>query len=153
MSGDLAQVEMEKYLSGHGVRMTSPRRAVAQAALGFKSNFTAEELVSSVRKRHAEVSRATVYRTLRLMVDAGALKAVDTGTGAQSFLAHFSKKTTLAEMVCVNCGRVETIEAPFMQWYAQGAAQKVGLIALEGRLQVRGECDRLKAGACPHKKV
>jgi len=149
--------QLEKFLMAQGVRVTAPRRKILQQLVayanksqGASQNFTAEQLCEQM-KDDKEVSRATVYRTLKLMADTGALKAIDTGTGAQCYLLQWSRKVPMAELVCMDCGRVEVLEAPFMQWYAQGAAQKAGLTALEGRLQVRGECNRLKnGGTCPH---
>ncbi len=142
--------ELETFLSSQGMRLTATRRQTIAEALAFKESFTAEQLCKVVRKRHKGVSRATVYRTLKLMVEFGALKAIDTGTGTLCFLSQFSRQVPVAELVCVDCGRVEVIDAPFMQWYAQSAAQKGQLQAIEGRLQVKGECLRLKAGQCPH---
>lgn len=144
--------ELETFLSAQGMRLTASRRQVIAQALQFASNFTAEELCAAVSKKHREVSRATVYRTLKLMVECGGLKAIDTGTGTLTYLSQFSRQVPMAEIVCTDCARVEVIEAPFMQWYAQSAAQKCGLSALEGRLQVKGECQRLKAGQCPHNR-
>lgn len=150
MSGSLT--EFESFLSAQGLRLTGQRRQVIAHALEFEGSFTAEALCAAVVKKHKEVSRATVYRTLKLMVERGALKAVDTGSGTITYLSQFSRQVPMAEIVCTDCARVEVIEAPFMQWYAQSAAQKCGLSAVEGRLQVKGECQRRKAGACPHQR-
>lgn len=145
--------DFESFLTAQGLRLTGQRRQVIAQAFDFKASFTAEELCAAVAKKHKEVSRATVYRTLKLMVERGALKAVDTGSGTTTYLSQFSRQVPMAEIVCNDCARVEVIEAPFMQWYAQSAAQKCGLSAVEGRLQVKGECQKLKAGACPHHRA
>ena len=142
--------ELESFLSAQGLRLTGQRRQVIATAINFSGSFTAEEICAAVGQLHKEVSRATVYRTLKLMVERGALKSVDTGSGTTTYLSQFSRQVPMAELVCIDCSRVEVIEAPFMQWYAQSAAQKGGLSAVEGRLQVKGECQRKKAGSCPH---
>ena len=116
--------EWEKFLLSQGMRITSPRRKGAGAAFGFKDNFTAEELYAHMRRDRKKVSRATVYRTLKLMAEYKVLRTVDTGEGAVTFLTRFSNTVPMVELMCVDCGRVETLEAPFMQWYAQSAAEK-----------------------------
>jgi Fur family ferric uptake transcriptional regulator len=150
---EVSLADLEKFLSQQGMRVTAPRRKLLQVILRFKENFSSEELCRAVQKSSRNIGRATVYRTLKVLVDGGVLKSVDHGRGKISYLLRFSRKTTLAELLCINCGRVEVIEAPFMEWYAQSAAQKCGLQAVEGRLQVQGECLRLKEGRCPHLKV
>ena len=147
---ETARPEWESFLLSSGARVTSARRKVASTAFEFKDNFTAEELYAHMRQAKQKVSRATVYRTLKLLSEYNVLKAVDTGEGVLTFLTRFSKTTPLVELMCTNCGHVETRPAPFMQWYAQSAAEKVGLSAVEGRLLVRGECLRRKNGRCPH---
>src|SRR5262249_31868783 len=63
----------EVALRDRGVRLTAPRRAVLEVVRGTKAPPTAEEVHRMVTRRAPGVSLGTVYRNLRLLVDAGLL--------------------------------------------------------------------------------
>jgi Fur family transcriptional regulator, ferric uptake regulator len=145
-----AQIDFEHFLLEKGLRLTAQRRKIVALALAQPSSFTADELLMAAQRVDGRVARATVFRTLKLMAEAGVLKAVDAGGAGVAYLASFSRKTTLAELICTDCGRISTLEAPFMEWYGRAAAQKCGLEAVDARVQIRGECLHRRQGKCPH---
>ena len=61
----------EVHLHSRALRMTGEREAIARAALERGSHFTVEELTTDVQARGVDASRATVYRTLPLLLEAG----------------------------------------------------------------------------------
>ena len=81
-----------------GYRSTSPRRAVLQAVAGQQRHFTAEKLCGQLPK----VGRATIYRSLKLLVDSGALCRVLLEDGNLHYqLSHHGHHHHL---LCVECG-------------------------------------------------
>lgn len=155
MPNTLAQAmkDFEHFLLEKQLRLTSQRRKIVEVAFSIKESFTAEGLADILRRKYRMSGRATVYRTLKLMAESGLLKTVDTGVGGVSYLSHFSRKTALADIICEDCGHIETLEAPFLEWYVSAAAQRCGLKASEGRLQIKGRCRKaLEGGECPHKR-
>ena len=90
--------QLQEALGEQGYRTTSPRRAVLQAVAGQERHFTAEQL----REQLPEVGRATVYRSLRLLVDSGALCRVLLEDGTLHYqLSHHGHHHHL---LCVECG-------------------------------------------------
>jgi len=145
--------DFEHFLLEKQQRLTSQRRKIVEVAFSIKESFTADSLAEVLRSKHRMSGRATVYRTLKLMAEAGLLKTVDTGVGGVSYLSHFSRKTALADIVCEDCGHIETLEAPFLEWYVSAAAERCGLKASQGRLQIHGRCRKLAEGKkCPHRR-
>src|SRR5436309_14313401 len=63
----------EVALRDRGFRLTAPRHAVLEVVRGIKAHPTAEEVHRLVIRRAPGVSLGTVYRNLRLLVDAGLL--------------------------------------------------------------------------------
>ena len=61
--------ELLDALGEQGYRSTSPRKAIAHAVASQQHHFTAEEL----RQQLPRVGRATIYRSLKLLVDSGVL--------------------------------------------------------------------------------
>lgn len=85
-------------LEGKGYRSTSPRRAVANAIASQERHFTAEAL----RKRLPEVGRATIYRSLKLLVEAGVLCRVLLEDGNLHY--QLSHRGHHHHLLCVECG-------------------------------------------------
>ncbi|MFQ5874607.1 MAG: Fur family transcriptional regulator, partial [Dehalococcoidia bacterium] len=58
---------LAERLEGRGYRITPPRRVVLKAIEGRKGHFTADEICHQA----GGVGRATVFRTMKLLVDLG----------------------------------------------------------------------------------
>ena len=72
------------FIEEKGLRKTVQRDAIIEAAFSTNQHYTAEELLAMARKNEPSVSRATVYRTLPLLVECGVLKEMDFGTPARA---------------------------------------------------------------------
>jgi len=68
-----------EYLEFHGHRLTKPRRELVQHVFSYHDHFTADDLVADVRQKRIRVSRATIYRTLDLLLEAGMLRKIRFG--------------------------------------------------------------------------
>ena len=155
MSDDAPREKFQAYLAQKGLRVTSQRLAIFDAAYAQKEHFTAEQLLDHARAIDDSVSRATVYRTLPLMTESQILREVDIGSGEKFYLHAASGNTQVAQVVCVDCNRIFEIIAPFMEWYGSTVSLKLGLKPISQRLQVSAHCIAYRqTGRCPnrHKK-
>ena len=106
-------------------RITHPRRRVIASIAEKDTNFTAEEL-------HAElngVGRATVYRTIKLLVEQGLLCKISLPDGSPRYMLTMSGHHH--HLVCVSCGLVSEfheseIEQLLSEWEASGKGTVVG---------------------------
>lgn len=97
-TGDLVE-----DLRGQGFKITTPRYRVIERLAGRDGNFTAEELAAEL----APVGRATVYRTLKLLLDQGLICRVVLGHGSVAY--RMSHKVHHHHLVCLGCGATEDI--------------------------------------------
>ena len=96
-------------LEEHGNRMTWPRRQLAATLARRSSSFSVEEVVSEI----PSLGRATVYRTIRLLVEIGILcKAVMPNGSPRYSLDAFHHHH---HVVCVSCGRVDQLRLPAVE--------------------------------------
>lgn len=65
-----------RHLKADGQKYTPERAVVLDAIMRIEGVFEADDLVASVRQTDTRVSKATVYRTLRLLQDAGIVQRV-----------------------------------------------------------------------------
>ena len=90
--------QLLETLGEQGYRDTGPRRAVASAIASKNRHFTAEEL----RDELPNVGRATVFRSLKILVDAGVLCRVLLEDGHLHY--QLSHRGHHHHLLCVECG-------------------------------------------------
>ena len=146
-----AREKFQKFLTQKGLRATSQRLAIFDAAFGEAEHFTADQLLDRARTIDDSVSRATVYRTLPIMTESALLREVDIGSGEKFYRPNRDGATTqVAQVVCLDCDRIFEISAPFMEWYGSTVSSKIGLTPVSQRLQVSAHCDAFRqTGTCP----
>jgi len=127
------------FLSSRGLRITNQRHAIFKAAYESVQHFTAEELLDRAREIDSTVSRATIYRTLPILVESGLIREVDIGKDYKYYMAHRSADTFKAQVFCTDDDRIYEIDAPFMEWYGKAVAAKLGLEVVSQRLQVQAK--------------
>ena len=95
----------EVALRDRGFRLTAPRHALLEVVRGIKTHATAEEVHRLVIRRAPRVRLGTVYRNLRLLVDAGLLGELP---GPR---ARFDANTRAHHhFTCLRCGRIAAIK-------------------------------------------
>ncbi len=91
------------YLRGRGLTFTAERQAVLRQVFAGASHFQADELyLRLARDKARAVSRATVFRTLRLLCECGLLRKV-------AFVdrhSHYEHVFGHAHLICQKCGRI-----------------------------------------------
>ena len=86
--------------------MTPQRLAIFKALEGNISHPTAEDLYRSLAKKYPTLTLATVYQTLKILRDDGALMELYTAGDRR----HYDPETRLhSHAVCTSCGAVEDV--------------------------------------------
>lgn len=137
------------HLAHKGLRVTNQRLAIFEAAQDSEDHFTAENLLLRARKIDHTVSRATVYRTLPILTEGGLVREVDIGKDYKFYYTPRAEEPTQAQVICKDCDKIFEMDAPFLEWYGQSVAKKLGLAVASQRLQVLANCEKLKnEGTC-----
>jgi Fur family ferric uptake transcriptional regulator len=71
---DRPEAKFREFLEIRGEKLTEPRRILVGHIFDSHKHFDADELVADLHNASRRVSRSTVYRTLRLLVEAGLLR-------------------------------------------------------------------------------
>jgi Fur family ferric uptake transcriptional regulator len=129
--------------------MTGQRMAIFEAVFKESSHFTAEELLDKARLIDRTVSRATVYRTLPILVESSLVREVDIGTNLKYYMPNKEQDSHQAQVICNDCQKIFEIPAPFMEWYGSTVSARLGLTPISQRLQVTASCQEFQAtGVC-----
>jgi len=121
-----------------GYRLTAPRRSLAALISEQDGHFTAAELVAEARSRRLGVGRATVFRTLDVLEELGAVERLDLPSGEHAYVgcepAHHH------HVVCSRCGRTLEIEDAGLRALVRDVGRRTGFRIDDHRLELFGVC-------------
>jgi len=136
---DEALARFERFLAGRDLRLTAARRAIIEAVLARSGHFPIEDLVADLRRRGIRGSKATVYRALPLLTEAGILQSAVITGDTKSYEAA-GRGGHHDHLVCRPCGRVVEFEFEAFEILQREIASRYGF-RLEGHLhQLVGTC-------------
>lgn len=121
-----------------GLRVTEPRRSIAALIAEQDGHFTAADLVEAAQTQRLGIGRATVFRTLEVLEDLGAVERLDLPSGEHAYVgcepAHHH------HLVCSRCGRTDEIEDAGLRTVVGDVARRTGYRIDEHRLELFGLC-------------
>jgi len=133
------------------LRRTAQRGVILNAAFSKDEHFSADELFERVRTTDANTSRATVYRTLGLLVEAGLLREIDLGDDQTTYDPNFINKPAHNHLVCIDCGRVVEFEDAHLERVSESMARQLGFKPIRQSLKIEATCEQLRThGRCPN---
>jgi Fur family ferric uptake transcriptional regulator len=132
--------EIESLMAQRGLRSTTQRRLILDRLLEIGGHFTAEALIGDVRNADSSVGSATVYRTLRLLVDSGFLEEhhFSDGEGTR-FELHVSNEHH-DHIICRTCGMIREFEEPLIEQLQGRVAEQLGFTLESHTHQLYGRC-------------
>jgi Fur family transcriptional regulator, ferric uptake regulator len=130
----------ERFLRSRSLKLTAQRRRIFDRAFDTHEHFSAERLYDWLRNEPGEkVSRATVYRTLSLLLEGGFVEALDAGRGELVY-EHVLGHPHHDHMVCLDCGRIEEFHDERIEELQLEACRKKGFHLMGHDLRLRGYC-------------
>jgi len=129
------------FLRSQGLRLTPEREAIINEVARRKDHFDPEELHYTLKAEGLKVSRASVYRILPLLVEAGILKqAVNTDKHAH-YENVFSKKHH-DHMLCTRCGKVIEFFSSELEQLQDALCTEHGFTGESHTLEIMGLCKK-----------
>ncbi len=98
--------QLKKALKKEGLRYTQQRQSIWNEMCATDEHRDAEEIYLSLRNEGMSVSRATVYRTIDVLVKNNLVRKLELGDGR----ARYEHKMDLEHhdhLICVQCGKIE----------------------------------------------
>jgi len=130
----------EGFLRGHSLKMTPQRRRVFEKTFETHEHFSAEQLYGWLREEEGPaVSRATVYRTIGLLLEGGFIDSLDKGRGELVY-EHTLGHKHHDHMVCLECGRIEEFHDDAIEELQREAARRRGFQIVNHDHRLLGYC-------------
>lgn len=141
-----------EFLDAKGLRRTTQRDAIIEAAFSTREHFTADHLLERARQQDASVSRATVYRTLPLLVASGLLREVDFGREFKFYDPNFIDRPHHNHLICLDCQKIVEFEDPNIEILENCISHRLGFSPSVKSVRIEANCDELRMlGTCKKK--
>lgn len=148
MNQDAIVRRFERFLRSRALKLTSQRRRIFDRAFSTHEHFSAETLYEWLRREPGtKVSRATVYRTLGLLLQGQFISALDAGRG-ELFYEHVLGHAHHDHLMCLDCGRIDEFHDERIEDLQLQVCRKKGFQLVSHDLRLRGYCK-----ACTKKRA
>jgi len=141
------------YLESNKLNITTQREAIVEQFLKSQDHVSIDELLTRVRKRHSRVGYATVYRTLKLLVDSGLAIERQFGDGQARYEVAGEHHDHL---ICTKCGLILEFEDDEIEALQERIALRLGgFNVIRHRHELYGLCPKARGvadGSCPNEK-
>ena len=102
--------DFSNYLKQHNLRQTRERAAIVEAIASYPKRISANDLHAQFEHSGFYISRATVYNTLDLLVDAGVVKRFVTDHDSPAMYERVSDSLPRLRLVCNECGSIKEVK-------------------------------------------
>jgi Fur family ferric uptake transcriptional regulator len=128
-----------------GGKRSSKREQIVNVFLRQEGHLSADDLVDLIRRDDHRISRATVYRTLQWMVDAGIARKVDFGEGRFRF-EHSYRQPRHFHLICKSCHRSFEFLSSDIEASIEEVAAARSFAGSQSVVQIYGTCEECRTG-------
>jgi len=132
-----------EYLRNNGMLVSGQREQILDIFLKTEKHPNINDLYDLVRKEHPQIGLATVYRTMKVICDAGLARETDFGDGVRHF-EHKYRHQHHDHLVCLKCGKIIEVMSPAIERLQENLAKKHKFKALRHRMEIFGLCKTCK---------
>ena len=137
MAHDLERKALAQYLEDHSLKHTKQREAILEVFLEVQGHITGEDLYQRVRERHAGIGYTTVYRTMKLLCEAGLASERHFDDGVARYEVEHEHHDHL---VCTRCGKIVEFECQMIERAQNEIVERYGFRLLRHRHELYGHC-------------
>jgi Fur family ferric uptake transcriptional regulator len=119
-------------------RFTTQQRDMVQYIFSKHNHFDADELIDEMKRESFRVSRPTVYRTLKKLVDAGLLRKINLGT--RTVYEHDYGYAQHDHLYCEQCGTMIEFQDPQIEQLVRDVCQQHQFQFMGHSFIIRGVC-------------
>jgi len=134
---------MTQIFHATGRRMTSQRRLLLEGLSECDAHVDAEGIYALATERDPNISLATVYRTLKVLEEAGIVQKRMLDREGQKHYYEMAAKAHY-HFTCIECGRVIEFESPLIKQASHELAQELDLEVVHTRVHLDGYCPGCK---------
>jgi Fur family transcriptional regulator, ferric uptake regulator len=129
-----------QHIQSAGLKRTAQRDLILDVFLRTEEHMSSEDLYNLVKKEDQTVGHTTVYRTLKLLVDAGLAREVRFGDGRTRY-EHNYKHPHHDHMICTECGMTIEFFSAELEAIQDAVVAKYKFTPVQHSLRIFGLCE------------
>jgi Fur family ferric uptake transcriptional regulator len=129
-----------RYLKDLGLPVTHQREVVADAVFGAEGHLSVDDIADKLRERGEGIGKATIYRTLDLLVRSRLVAEHDFGEGFKRYEHRLSNRPIHEHLICLECGKVVEFESDELFRVENNVRREYGFVPVRRRLEIYGLC-------------
>lgn len=128
------------YLKLRGLSLTKERRQILETICEMDRRFNVDDLFFEVHSAGRKTSKATIYRTVQLLLECRILK--ETGLSDRQADYELGKVGDFrGHLVCQHCGKIQPIMGPKLSRFVRESSEAQGFLTLGIQLKFVGICN------------
>jgi Fur family ferric uptake transcriptional regulator len=135
--------QFKAYLNDKKLKWTRQRWAMAELILRTADHLDAQQIVDRVRQHDKHIGVATIYRNIKVMVDAGLIRMTHQDIEGRSRY-EVCEKGQHDHMYCVDCGEIIEFRESKFKKLQENVAGGMNFSLVDHRLVLHGRCEYLK---------
>jgi Fur family transcriptional regulator, ferric uptake regulator len=152
LGGSDSPVEkFREFLEIRGEKLTQPRRVLVRHIFNTHKHFDADELFRDLHDAGHQVSRSTVYRTLRLLVDSGLLRELRLTN--RSAFEHDYGYPAHDHLHCTSCNRIVEFRNDEILKLRDSVSLTHGFRPTGHRFLITGVCSACSRSHSPRRRL
>ena len=120
--------------------MTRQRERIAEVVFSSPDHLSVDEIEQRLREDRAKIGKATIYRTLDLLVRSELVEELDFGEGFKRYEHRLSREPVHHHLVCLICGTVSEFKSRDITRIEVEVAKEYGFRPTRHRLVIYGLC-------------
>ena len=133
--------KFREFLTTKRLKLTKERNEILDEILDMKKHFDPEELFVRLKTKGSKVSRASVYRTIPLLIESGLLEEVER-IDRHAHYERVSEDRHHDHMICIKCGKVIEFYSPTLEMLQDEICQKEKFKGIRHTLEILGCCEK-----------
>ncbi|HUP01322.1 MAG TPA: Fur family transcriptional regulator [Gemmatimonadota bacterium] len=129
-----------EYLRACNLPVTSQRLRIAEILFGTHRHVSADEILAQLHAEGSPIGKATVYRTLDLLLRAGLIREHEFGEGFRRYEPRPTRPRH-EHLVCTRCGKVIEFESQEVERIEAEVSALHAFRPSHHRLEVYGHCE------------
>lgn len=134
------------YLKKSNLKLTKQRKEILRIFITTDRHLSVDDFYNIARKKNSRIGHATVFRTLKLLNEAGIARKVDLGDKIIRYEHKYGHQHH-DHLICIKCGKfIETLDRE-IEKLQDKLCKKFNFLPRRHRLEIFGICKR-----CSYKK-
>ena len=141
MAEDKKIQALRTFSAKEGLKNSRQREIIAQVFFESTEHIRVEDLLQRVRQVDPKVSQATVYRTMKLLVDCSLAEARQFHDGQTRYEASDDEGHHHDHLICTKCGKIVEFVDERIEELQEEVAASHGFKVSDHKMELYGVCD------------